>query len=273
MPGIGAKFKLASRNLLENVREKDFSSILADESSDVSKKEQLSFSVRTCDDDYKVFEDFVGIFECSEGLSADALLKYTEDILLRSSLEGAKMVAMGFDGAAAMKSLARKLKASVAKNAMYVHCFAHCNELIVKDAISRCPLLSTSLDLCQSLYAIVGWFKKIREEFKQESNGEEYKVLRLQSLSATRWTTRVKAADVIFEKTSELRATLEEMKTDVNLSADTKTRIKGVLKKQLSSLPVLFNLNVSRKLLVLLEKFSKELQAVEISADYALFSL
>ncbi|XP_028394417.1 zinc finger MYM-type protein 1-like [Dendronephthya gigantea] len=75
----------ARRNLLENVREKDFFSILADESSDVSKKEQLSFSVRTCDDDYKVSEDFVGIFECSEGLSADALLKYTEDILLRSS--------------------------------------------------------------------------------------------------------------------------------------------------------------------------------------------
>ncbi len=58
-----------------------FYSILADESSDVSKTEQLSFSVRTCDDSYKVSEDFIGIYECSQGLSSDALLHYTKDIL------------------------------------------------------------------------------------------------------------------------------------------------------------------------------------------------
>lgn len=131
----------ARRNLLEGVLEKDFYSILADESADVSKKEQLSFSVRTCTDDYEVSEDFVGIFECTEGLSSDALLKYTKDILLRSCLDGHKMAAMGFDGAAAMKSLARKVKADVAPDAIYVHCFAHCNELIVKDAMKQCPSL------------------------------------------------------------------------------------------------------------------------------------
>ena len=135
------------------VLEKDFYLILADESSDVSKKEQLLFCVRTCTDEYKVSE-------CVEGLSSDALLKYTKDILLRSCLDSNNMAAMGFDRATAMKSLTRELRAEILPNAVYVHCFAHCNDLIVKDAINQCSLLSTSLDLCQFLYAIVGAYRK-----------------------------------------------------------------------------------------------------------------
>ena len=50
-----------------------------------------------------------------------------------------------------------------------------------------------------------------------------------------------------------------------------KARIKGILKHPLSSLHILFNLNVARKLIVLLKTFSKELQTVDISADYALY--
>ena len=111
----------ARRSLLEGILEKDFYSILADESADVFKKEQLCFSVRTCNDDYQVSENFLGIFECTEGLSSDALLKYATDILLRSCLDGKKMAAMAFDGAAAMKFLARKVKAYVAQDAIYVH--------------------------------------------------------------------------------------------------------------------------------------------------------
>ena len=112
--------------MLDDVHKKEFYSILADQSLDVSKKEQLSFSVRTCTGDYEVFEDFVDIFECVEGFSSNSLLKYTNDILLRSLLDGIKMLAMACDGADAMKSLSRKIKDSVAPNAIYIHCFAHC---------------------------------------------------------------------------------------------------------------------------------------------------
>ena len=73
-------------------------------------------------------------------------------------------------------------------------------------------LLLSSLELCQSLYAIVGaypkrvlLFEEIQNDFKNEmvSNATDYSVLRLQSLSATRWTIRVKAADVVFQKIAE----------------------------------------------------------------------
>ncbi|XP_046842007.1 zinc finger MYM-type protein 1-like [Xenia sp. Carnegie-2017] len=252
----------------------------SDESSDVSKKEQFSFSVRTCDDSYEVSEDFVGIYECLQGLLSDALLHYTKDILLRCGMEGHKMAAMSFYGASAMKSLARKLKEDIAPNAIYVHCFSHCNELIIQDAAKQSNLLSTSLDLCQSLYAIVGahskhilLFEEIQANFRNETGTNDYKVLRLQSLSTTRWTTRVKAAYVIFKKLAELHATLKKLQDDPSISADRKAKIRGILRRQLSSLIVIFNLNVTRKLLALFDKLSKELQAVDISAEYALFSI
>lgn len=116
-------------------------------------------------------------------------------------------------------------------------------------------------------------FEQIHRDFKYEKETNEYKVRRLQSLSAIRWTTRVKAVNIIFDKFVELRSTLETLKKDPSVTADTKATIQGILKRQLSSLEVLFNLNVTRKLIALLEKFSKELQSVEISTDYALYFL
>ena len=219
---------------------KAFYSILADESLDVSKKEQLSFSVRICDDNYEVSENFVGIYECSQGLSSDALLHYTKDILLRFGMNGERMAAMSFDGAAAIKALARLLKAEVAPNAIFIHCFAHCNELIVKGAMKLSNLLLSSLELCQSLYAIVGGypkrvllFEEIQNDFKNEmvSNAFDYNILRLQSLSVTGWTTRVKATDVVFGKIAEVRANLEILLKDPSVTSNTRARIRGILER------------------------------------------
>ena len=143
-------------------------------------------------------------------------------------------------------------------------------------------LLLSSLELCQSLYAIVGaypkrvlLFEEIQNDFKNEMvcNATDYNILRLQSLCVTRWTTREKAADVVFGKIAEVRATLEILLKDPSVTSGTRARIRGILERQLSSLNVLFNLNVTRKLAVLLEKLSKEFQTVDITGEYALFSI
>ena len=187
---------------------------------------------------------------------------------------------MRFDGAAAVTSLLQKLKAEVAPNAVYLHCFAHCDEIIVKDAIENSNLLWSSLNLCQSLYAIVGdypkrilLFDRIQNDFNHEYNTEDCKVVRLKNLSATRRTTGVTAADIVFDKLSELQTTLKEMRKDPSMPKDTAVKIEGILKRQFSSLVVLFNLNATRTIFRLLEKRSRELHAIDISSDYALYSV
>ena len=131
------------RDLLDSIRKCEFFSKLADESSDVAKKEQLSFSIRTCNDQCDVSEDFIGIFECCQSLSSAALLSYIQDILLRCHLGGKKMAGMGFDGATTIRCLAKKIKDSVAPYPLYIHCLAHCNELVRKDAIKESTLHSS----------------------------------------------------------------------------------------------------------------------------------
>ena len=107
-----------------------------------------------------------------------------------------QMAGMGFDGAAAMRCLAKKMKENVAPNAIYMHCLAHCNELVVKDAMKESTMLSSALELCKSLNVIIGAYPKrikvfedIQNAFMTEQATNECHIFRLQSLSATRWTT------------------------------------------------------------------------------------
>jgi len=62
----------------------------------------------------------------------------------------------------------------------------------------------------------------------------------------------VNAVDVIFKKDNGLRKTLETLKEDPCIPSDTKASIHGSLPRQLSSL---FNFDMTRKRLVLLETF------------------
>ena len=117
--------------------------------------------------------------------------------------------------------------------------------------------------------------EEIQNEFENEmdSKATAYNVLRLQSLSATRWTTKIKAADVVFLKTAEVHATLEMLLMDPSVTNQSKARIRSILERQLSSLNVVFNLNATRNLAVLLEKLSKEFPTVDITTEYVLFSI
>ncbi len=117
---------------------------------------------------------------------------------------------------------------TIAPNAIYVHCFAHCNQLIVKDSIKNSNLMSSSLDLCQSLYAIIGaypkrilLFEKIQNDFNFEPKTEDYKVLRLlmQSLSVFKTDLMKKSShlpktikDVLLKSMKERNISIVDLK-------------------------------------------------------------
>ena len=73
------------RKKLDTVRECRFYSMMADEGTDVSNAEQLSFCVRSVDDNLNVDEDLLGFHELDNVRSA-TIVKAIKDILLRCSL-------------------------------------------------------------------------------------------------------------------------------------------------------------------------------------------
>ena len=114
-------------------------------------------------------------------------------MLLRCNLNPLKIVGIGFHGASTMKSEAAKLKTICGVRAFYFHCLAHCNELIVKDTHEISSMLSDLLGICQTLYALIGAYPKRiallegkQKDAQNEVESEDYKILRLRSLSVTR---------------------------------------------------------------------------------------
>ena len=86
------------------------------------------------------------------------------------------MAGMAFDGAFAMKRLAVLLNNEVCKHVLYIHCFAHCNELVFKDVTSLSRLVTDTQDFCENMYALAGvsprrvlLFQNIQKELAEEN--------------------------------------------------------------------------------------------------------
>ena len=110
------------RQILRSINGKQFFALIADESTDISKTEQIFISLRTALETYDVKEEFIDIMPCKEGFTADALLSCTTDIFIRCGVNDDKFTAMGYDGASAMKSFAEKLKNCYVQQVSCIHC-------------------------------------------------------------------------------------------------------------------------------------------------------
>ena len=264
------------RELLNDINECHFFSIICDEATDISKTEQMSFSVRHCNRNYEIEEDFIGIYPCDSGLDADALLSYIKDIITRCSFTTDKLIGTAFDGAAVMNSLSRKIKEEFNSCALHMHCFAHSNELVFKDISRASSMLREAQDLCQQLYALAGvspkrvlLFESIQREKQEALAGMPLPTLRLKSLSTTRWTTRGPAAAIILEKHDELVATLESLECNSSVTPECRATASGLLRK-LKSFTDMFGLTAMHHLAVCLEKNSKEFQRSDLTGELAI---
>ena len=219
---------------------------------------------------------------CDGGLPSEALSKYVQGIFVRCNIDTQKMAGMAFDGASAMKRLAVLLKNEVCKHALYIHCFAHCNELVFKDVTSLSRLVADAHDFRENMYALAGvspkrvlLFQNIQKELAEENmdfGGDGGSSLKLKNFSRTRWTTRGAASDVILKKNLELQETLKTLSTDASGTPECREKSKCLLQK-FKSLPNMFNLVAMNELAFLLENNSKQLQRVDLTAEQAKTSI
>ncbi|KAL6599039.1 hypothetical protein ACP70R_045903 [Stipagrostis hirtigluma subsp. patula] len=111
----------------------DYYSILADESSDVSHKEQLALCLRYVDKEGRVCERFLGVVHVADTASL-SLKKAIESLLMDHSLSLSQIRGQGYDGASNMKGEINGLKALIMTEspcAYYIHCFAHQLQLVL----------------------------------------------------------------------------------------------------------------------------------------------
>ena len=110
------------------VQKVGYFSVLADETKDISKKEQLAVVVRYVDlETAKVNEHFLTYVEATS-LTAESLASYILEVLKKYQLDTMLMVSQGYDGASVMSGTCSGVQKRIREHAphvIYIHCHAH----------------------------------------------------------------------------------------------------------------------------------------------------
>jgi hypothetical protein len=210
----------------------DVFSLLVDESSDVSKKEQMAVVIRYVDKYGVVKERFIGLVHVLE-TSALTLKSAIDDLFARHGLSLAKIRGQGYDGASNMSGEFNGLRALILKDnvsAFYVHCFAHQLQLVVVAVANKhtgvWKLFETVGCLTNVVSASCKRQDKLRES--QKKNLEDdlatgsglNQEMSLSRPGDTRWNSHYKTLDrliTLYPSVMEVLEYVEE--TGVNLAS------------------------------------------------------
>ena len=199
--------------LLARIREACWYSIIADETRDISSKEQLTVTIRWVSDTYEVQEDLIITIHVPS-TTASTLTATIKDVLIRCILPLSNCRGQAYDGAANMMGYLRGV-ATVIENehpsAIKVHCFAHCLNLCLQDAAKKCQPVRNALDVTMELSKLILYspkrtliFQSCKQALSPEGTG-------LRPLCPTRWTVRTEAINAVLKNYAAIVQALEQI--------------------------------------------------------------
>nr|CAI5870432.1 unnamed protein product [Callosobruchus analis] len=199
--------EVIQENVISEVRKTMAYSILADETADVSGKEQLSIGVRFYDESKsKIRVEFVGFVEL-KAQNASAIAEAIDNFLISSNLSKEDCVGFGFDGCSTMAGKEGGVQAILRKKyprALYFHCSSHKLNLVVNDANAVPEIRNT-----------VATVKDVITFFRESTTRRNY-APNLSRLCETRWSEKYKSIRKFSQHFSELVKSLETLSVEGN---------------------------------------------------------
>lgn len=187
------------RKLLSKIRvDASFYAFMADETTDVSRKEQMSVNFRVVDDSLKIDEIFLGFYD-TPATDADTLFKVVKDVLLRFELPFNKCRGQCYDGAYNMSGSITGLQTrfrEIEPRALFMHCAGHNLNLVAQDGMKKILKIADFLSVMKDLVKFVRASAKRNNIFKGivfEDDDDDDNVGLLKPFCPTRWTVRVKS--------------------------------------------------------------------------------
>jgi len=145
------------KKIIEELGDEPFA-ILADESSDISHKEQLALCLRYVDKLGRPCEHFIGVVHVDDTTSL-SLKSAIEALLVSHGLSLTQIRGQGYDGASNMKGDIKGLKTLIMQDspsAYYIHCFAHQLQLVLVAVAKGNTDCSSFFDQVSILLNIIG---------------------------------------------------------------------------------------------------------------------
>lgn len=257
---IFSLYSLTLKKIKERVRDANFVSLTADETTDISNASQLAINIRVMDQG-KIFEHFVDIIDVSEDKSAETLTRLIIDSL-KTAIDltpesECVLISQSYDGAPNMAGKYNSVQKYIRdkwSNAIFVHCYAHKWALVVRKACTGMKDVDLFFGFIDNL---IGFFRSSPKRAQLISGS-------LPSSSVTRWLTRGKSVRSIHSKYDEIRASLESLECNVVFDSITRDEAKGLLHR-LRNIHNVFFLNFFKDIFDLSDILTKRLQSSKLN--------
>ena len=201
--------------ITKEIKEATYFTILADETKDISKKEQFSIVARYFQaGSYSIRERFLTYIEATS-LTADGLSSYILDTIKAFNLDLKYLVSQGYDGASVMSGrcagVQQKIR-DIAPQAIYIHCTAHVLNLVLVDSSNCVSGAAEFFALLQALYTFMSSSKvHVLSLQWQEEIYPGKRIKELKRLIETRWACKYDAVEVVLNTFEAIIATLEDI--------------------------------------------------------------
>ena len=223
-----------SEKIISEVKRNKFFTIICDEASDSSNKEQMSMVLRFVDDNFNIREDFINFIHCKEGLTGANLASIILKSLEEHSLEIQNCRGQCYDGAGAVSGKVNGCSAHILRlneKALYTHCFSHRLNLVV---CTSCAVVSVrnTLDHIKDISYFFN-LSQPRQQCLEKIINEicpDTKKTKLKDVCRTRWLERIDGLDTFEELFVAIVNTFEDMTSNIKCNRDTSTKASAFLK-------------------------------------------
>ena len=266
---LHAAAQVITEKITDEIKRARFFSIIADETHDVSRIEQLSLCFRYVHpEDHTVKERFVGFTDCLQ-LDATALATQIIGEVMKLGLNIKECVAQCYDGASVMSGhlsgVQNQIQERVGSGCVYIHCYAHRLNLVVVNTTSSIKVV---FGLLEAVYRFITASSLRHDKFVDCQKRDKLKVMEIPKISDTRWVCRYAAVRLFKERYKSL---ILAFKAIIESSHDGCERTEAIgLLKQLQNFSFILLLWVFNDILGITKLLSDTLQSKELDLARAI---
>ena len=261
----------AVREVLKNIRSVEWFSLLADEATDISNKEQLVICIRWVDINFDIHEDPVELIHVpkTDSLTIASAIK---DCLIRHCLPISQCRGQAYDGASSMSGHLNGVAARIQQDvpsALFVHCLAHCTNLCLQSVGRLCLPIRDAIDLVMELSKLIRYSPKRTALFETLQSQLANHSPSLKPLCPTRWTVRTGAIQSVLSNYSVLCEALVQINLETH---DDYGRKAGGYLAQMGKFSTYFGLKLSHLIFSGIEQLSITLQGKNTTVQEAVMA-
>ena len=235
------------RKLATDFRTSVYFSLMADEVTDSSNREQVVVCLRRVDKDLEAHEEFIGLYKVTE-TSADTITTALSDVLCRMDLSISNCRGQCYDGASNMSGVRRGGATQFLTEeprALYNHCYGHALNLAIGDTIKQVKLLRDTLDTCFEMSKLLKYSPKRDAAFETLKSQLAPNNPGFRTLCPTRWTVRATSLNSIYQNYNVLKEFWDDAR-GFSVDSECRARIIGV-QAQMSQFSFLFGLMLAER--------------------------